>query len=189
LSGSIGLGALATVYGSIRTASTVETAGTIRTAGTIMTAGTVMTASTIRTAGTVRTADAVKTAGTVRTSGTVRTARIVRTSGTVKTARIVRTAGTIRTTKTARISFYVVCKQYFRTRMYSSGHYNIHLGAPYSIIDYVQKTGRAGRSEEMAVADIIIEEHNWPGVKDTADDIYGEQDVREVNVLIRIRGR
>jgi hypothetical protein len=40
----------------------------------------------------------------------------------------------------------------------------------------------------MAMADIVIEEHNWPGVKDTADDIYAEQDIREVNALIRTRG-
>jgi superfamily II DNA helicase RecQ len=50
----------------------------------------------------------------------------------------------------------------------------IHLGAPYSIIDYAQETGRAGRAGEMAVADIIIEEYNWPSVKDEADDMYVE---------------
>jgi superfamily II DNA helicase RecQ len=66
--------------------------------------------------------------------------------------------------------------------------YIIHLGALYSIIDYTQETERARRTGEMAVANIIIEEHNWPGVKDEADDMYAEQDIREVNALIRTRG-
>ncbi|KAL2208332.1 P-loop containing nucleoside triphosphate hydrolase protein, partial [Sarocladium strictum] len=63
----------------------------------------------------------------------------------------------------------------------------IHLEAPYSIIDYAQEAGRAGRARERVQAEVIVEDKDWPS-EDASKDGYLEVKVREVNSLVRTRG-
>lgn len=63
----------------------------------------------------------------------------------------------------------------------------IHLEAPYSIIDYAQEAGRAGRAGERVQAEVIVEDKDWPS-EDASKDGYLEVKVREVNSLVRTRG-
>ena len=63
----------------------------------------------------------------------------------------------------------------------------IHLEAPYSIIDYAQEAGRAGRAGERVQAQIIIEDKDWPAGDPTKDSCL-ELKTREVNSLIRTTG-
>ncbi|KID97252.1 recQ family helicase, partial [Metarhizium majus ARSEF 297] len=62
----------------------------------------------------------------------------------------------------------------------------VHLEAA-SIIDYAQEAGRAGRAGEETVAEIVVEEKDWPA-DDTATDRFVEPKRREVNSLIRTQG-
>ena len=61
--------------------------------------------------------------------------------------------------------------------------YIIYLEAPYSIIDYAQEAGRAGRAGERVQAQIIIEDKDWPAGDPTKDSCL-ELKTREVNSLI-----
>jgi superfamily II DNA helicase RecQ len=63
----------------------------------------------------------------------------------------------------------------------------VHLEAPYSIIDYIQEAGRAGRTGERVAAVIIIEDKDWPA-EDSKKDSGLELKTREVNSLIRTKG-
>ncbi|KAL2201601.1 hypothetical protein CC79DRAFT_1351830 [Sarocladium strictum] len=63
----------------------------------------------------------------------------------------------------------------------------IHLEAPYSIIDYAQEAGRAGRAGERVQAEVIVEDKDWPS-EDASKDGYLEVKVREVNSLVQTRG-
>ncbi|KAL2211177.1 P-loop containing nucleoside triphosphate hydrolase protein, partial [Sarocladium strictum] len=63
----------------------------------------------------------------------------------------------------------------------------IHLEAPYSIIDYAQEAGRAGRAGERVQAEVIVKDKDWPS-EDASKDGYLEVKVREVNSLVRTRG-
>ncbi|KAK2931868.1 hypothetical protein FoTM2_009385 [Fusarium oxysporum f. sp. vasinfectum] len=63
----------------------------------------------------------------------------------------------------------------------------IHLEAPFSIIDYAQEAGRAGRTGEPVTAEVIIEDKDWPD-EDAAGEACLDISVREVRRLIRTRG-
>ncbi|KAJ6438049.1 recq family helicase [Purpureocillium lavendulum] len=63
----------------------------------------------------------------------------------------------------------------------------IHFGAPYSIIDYAQEAGRAGRAGERVEAVIVVEERDWP-TEDPKTEAALELKTREVNALIRTSG-
>jgi superfamily II DNA helicase RecQ len=63
----------------------------------------------------------------------------------------------------------------------------IHFGAPYSIIDYAQEAGRAGRAGERVEAVIVVEERDWP-TEDPKREATLELKTREVNALIRTSG-
>jgi superfamily II DNA helicase RecQ len=63
----------------------------------------------------------------------------------------------------------------------------IHLEAPYSIIDYAQEAGRAGRAGERVTAEIVVEDRDWP-LEDPSSDNCLELKRREVNSLIRTQG-
>jgi superfamily II DNA helicase RecQ len=62
--------------------------------------------------------------------------------------------------------------------------YVVHLEAPYSIIDYIQEAGRAGRAGERVTAMIVIEDKDWLR-EDPKKDSSLELKTREVNSLIR----
>ncbi|KAG7421822.1 putative ATP-dependent DNA helicase Q1 [Fusarium oxysporum f. sp. rapae] len=63
----------------------------------------------------------------------------------------------------------------------------IHLEAPFSIIDYAQEAGRAGRTGEPVTAKVIIEDKDWLD-KDAAGEACLDISMREVRRLIRTRG-
>jgi superfamily II DNA helicase RecQ len=63
----------------------------------------------------------------------------------------------------------------------------IHLEAPFSIIDYAQEAGRAGRTGEPVTAEVIIEDKDWPD-EDTEGEACLDISVREVRRLIRTQG-
>ncbi|KAF5544142.1 recQ family helicase [Fusarium napiforme] len=63
----------------------------------------------------------------------------------------------------------------------------IHLGHPYSLIDYAQETGRGGRGGEAVDADMIITEGDWPS-EDEQTDKSTVPDRRYVNMFIRTKG-
>ncbi|RGP59552.1 recq family [Fusarium longipes] len=63
----------------------------------------------------------------------------------------------------------------------------IHLEAPFSIIDYAQEAGRAGRTGEPVTAEIIVEDKDWPD-EDAAGEACLDMSVREVRRLIRTPG-
>ena len=65
--------------------------------------------------------------------------------------------------------------------------YVIYLEAPYSIIDYAQEAGCAGRAGERVTAVIIIEDKDWPA-EDPKKDSYLKLKTREVNSLVRAKG-
>ncbi|KAH6949567.1 P-loop containing nucleoside triphosphate hydrolase protein [Fusarium avenaceum] len=54
----------------------------------------------------------------------------------------------------------------------------IHLEAPFSIIDYAQEAGRAGRTGEPIIAKVIIEDKDWPD-EDATGEAYLDISVRE----------
>lgn len=60
----------------------------------------------------------------------------------------------------------------------------VHLEAPYSIIDYAQEAGRAGRAGERVRAEIVVEDKDWPAADVTQDHCL-ELHAREVQSLIR----
>lgn len=63
----------------------------------------------------------------------------------------------------------------------------IHFDAPYSIIDYAQEAGRAGRAGERVEAVIVVEEKDWP-TEDPKREAALELKTREVNALVRTSG-
>jgi superfamily II DNA helicase RecQ len=63
----------------------------------------------------------------------------------------------------------------------------VHLEAPYSIIDYAQEAGRAGRARERVMAIIVVEDKDWL-IEDPKKDSCLELKTREVNSLIRAKG-
>lgn len=63
----------------------------------------------------------------------------------------------------------------------------IHLDAPYSLIDYAQEAGRAGRNGERVEAVMVVEDKDWPA-KDVKQDAYLELKTREVQSLVRTEG-
>lgn len=63
----------------------------------------------------------------------------------------------------------------------------VHLEAPRSIIDYAQEAGRAGRAGEETIAEIVVEEKDWPSDGATTDKVV-EPKKREVDNLIRTQG-
>ena len=65
--------------------------------------------------------------------------------------------------------------------------YVIHVEAPYSIIDYAQEAGRAGRAGELVTAIIVIEERDWPA-EDPKGDACLTIKEREVGSLVRTKG-
>lgn len=60
----------------------------------------------------------------------------------------------------------------------------VHVDAPYSLIDYAQEAGRAGRSGERAEAVMLVEDKDWPSA-DISQDVYDEMKTREVRSLVR----
>lgn len=63
----------------------------------------------------------------------------------------------------------------------------VHREAPHGIIDYAQEAGRAGRAGEETIAEIVVEEKDWPA-DDATTDRFVELKRREVNSLIRTQG-
>jgi superfamily II DNA helicase RecQ len=63
----------------------------------------------------------------------------------------------------------------------------IHLEASFSIIDYAQEAGRAGRAGGPVTAEFIVEDKDWPD-EDAAGEACLDLSVREVRRLIRTQG-
>ncbi|KAH6984192.1 P-loop containing nucleoside triphosphate hydrolase protein [Ilyonectria sp. MPI-CAGE-AT-0026] len=63
----------------------------------------------------------------------------------------------------------------------------IHLDLPWCILSYIQKAGRAGRAGEQAVAEVIVEERNWP-LGNPTQEVYWEEEQQEIGSLIWTQG-